>query len=308
MGLWSAIFGSSNRSTPAQQALAAAVAPGDLEFLSVDVETACRDASSICQVGIVGFADGRVAFEFATLVDPQQGFDDFNVRLHGIDARRVRGQWCYGEAHSVIDRHLTGREVVSHTDFDRRALTAAAALHGRGPIRAAWHDSVNVARRAWPGLENHKLRTLADHLGIEITHHDALSDARAAGLVVVHALRETGMSLGALSQGGSPARRAERSSLKRASTVDGPLAGEHIVMTGDMSSPKAELADRIAKAGGCVNAAPTRKTTILVLGLQDPSTFAGKAKSSKHLRAEELAAGGQPIRILSEAEFLALWA
>ena len=40
-------------------------------------------------------------------------------------------------------------------------------------------------------MENHKLDTVADALGIELNHHEAGSDARAAGLILQAALRET---------------------------------------------------------------------------------------------------------------------
>ena len=41
------------------------------DFVVIDVETACSRVSSICQIGIVGFRDGRIQFEYETLVDPR---------------------------------------------------------------------------------------------------------------------------------------------------------------------------------------------------------------------------------------------
>ena len=42
------------------------------DFVVIDVETACNRASSICQIGIVGFIGGREVFAYETLVDPQE--------------------------------------------------------------------------------------------------------------------------------------------------------------------------------------------------------------------------------------------
>ena len=39
------------------------------DFVVIDVETACSRVSSICQVGIVGFRDGRELFAWETLLD-----------------------------------------------------------------------------------------------------------------------------------------------------------------------------------------------------------------------------------------------
>lgn len=67
-----------------------------------------------------------------------------------------------------------------------------------------------------------------------------------------------------------------------------------------------EVAD-IAAATGCnVGDSVTKKTTLLVVGLQNKAVLAGYEKSSKHRRAEELIAHGADIRILSEDDFIEL--
>ena len=48
----------------------------------------------------------------------------------------------------------------------------------------------------------------------------------------------------------------------------------------------------------------TKHTTMLVVGDQDLRRLAGHEKSSKHMKAEELIAKGQPIRILGESDFM----
>ncbi|WP_157078383.1 DUF1275 family protein [Sphingobium abikonense] len=68
-----------------------AVDPGAVDFVAVDVETACGRVSSICQIGIVGFRGGAIAFEYETLIDPKDDFSSFNTRIHGITADHVAG-------------------------------------------------------------------------------------------------------------------------------------------------------------------------------------------------------------------------
>ena len=65
----------------------------------------------------------------------------------------------------------------------------------REAVGTTWLDSVRVAQRAWPELASHRLNVLTRHLGIAHRHHDALSDARAAGWVVVKAIEHTGIPL-----------------------------------------------------------------------------------------------------------------
>ena len=169
--------------------------PARPDFVVIDVETACSRVSSICQVGIVGFRDGRELFAWETLLDPRDEFHAGNIRIHGIAAHHVVGQPSFADVHATIDRHLAGRVTVAHSLFDKGALAAACRVHDRPTIETRWLDSVRVARRAWPDLDNHRLGGLARFLGVPHRHHDALSDARAAGWVMLHAIEQTGLSL-----------------------------------------------------------------------------------------------------------------
>ena len=168
---------------------------GAPDFMVIDVETSCSRRSSICQVGIVGFTAGVVSFEYETLVDPCDEFHPVNVGIHGIDRHLVRGKPQFNSLHATLTQHLGGRITIAHSAFDRSALSAACALHSKPNIETRWLDSVKVARRAWPELDSHRLDALASHLGLELKHHDALSDARAAGMVVVKAIDHTGIEL-----------------------------------------------------------------------------------------------------------------
>lgn len=56
-----------------------------MNFIALDFETANADLSSICQVGLVAFRDGKVADTYTTLVDPEDHFDSMNISIHGIN-------------------------------------------------------------------------------------------------------------------------------------------------------------------------------------------------------------------------------
>jgi DNA polymerase-3 subunit epsilon len=293
MGFLSKLFGL----TPKASGLSPRAAPWNVDFVVIDVETACSRTSSICQIGIVGFRDGREVEAYETLVDPRDNFDGFNIGLHGISPSHVRGQPTFAALHSVVSAHLGGRITVAHSSFDRGALASVCARDALPEISTRWLDSVRVARRAWPDLSSHRLNVLADHLGITHHHHDALSDARAAGMVIVKAIDHTGIGL---EEWLTPPQRDPTPSLQRSGGA-GPLAGHSVSFTGEFSVTKAELADQLAAAGASTTAGPTRKTTIFVVGDQDLASLAGKDKSNKHLKAEDLRASGQQIQIVDEA-------
>lgn len=224
-----------------------------VDFVVIDVETACSRPSSNCQVGIVGFQNGREAFEWEALLDPINEFHPFNTRIHGIEAHHVAGRPTFAEVHAVVDGHLSGALTVAHSLFDKVALAAACRVHACSAIDTTWLDSVGVAKRAWPDLPSHRLGGLARHLAIPHRHHDALSDARAAGWVIVKAMDRTGLSLAdwaAPAAAPGPAPRAASS---------GALTGERVVVVGEPRD--GPLAHAIAAAGGVIRTAFGRTTT-----------------------------------------------
>lgn len=264
------------------------------DFVVIDVETACSSVSSICQIGIVGFRDGEIAFEYETLVDPLDRFSSWNVRIHGITADRVLGQPCFADLHPIVDGHLGGRTTVSHSYFDKGALAAACRIHDRPMIQNTWLDSVRVAKRAWPELMSHRLNVVSAHLGIPLKHHDALSDARAAGLIVVRAIEHTGVPLaGWLAP---PPRRTAPPAPKPA--LEGLLKGHRVAVIGQPRD--GVLAQQVAAAGGRVVSSVGKTTTVLVVAEERP--FGHVRYDAQYLRAIDMQAAGEAIRILSASE------
>ena len=89
-----------------------------MDFMAVDVETANADVASVCQIGIVGFEDDRVKESWQTLVDPEDFFEIFNVSIHGIDKRAVKGAPTFPDIYDRVRSLLTCSTVACHTPFD----------------------------------------------------------------------------------------------------------------------------------------------------------------------------------------------
>jgi len=100
-----------------------------MQFIAIDVETANANMASICQIGIARFANGALTDQWKTYVDPQDRFDAINVSIHGIDASRVAGSPTFGEVANTLKGALNGQIVVSHTAFDRVAISQASTKY-----------------------------------------------------------------------------------------------------------------------------------------------------------------------------------
>ena len=165
-----------------------------MRFIAVDLETANPRMSSICQIGVVVFEDGKEVDADVRLVDPQDYFDPYNVAIHGITAEQVRDAARFAELHDWLSRRASGQVVACHTHFDRVALAQACERHALTPLSCSWLDTARVARRTWVQFSKsgYGLANLAQHFGITFQHHDALHDARTAGLILLKAIDETG--------------------------------------------------------------------------------------------------------------------
>lgn len=281
-----------------------------MRFVSIDLETANSRLTSICQIGISVFDNFQEVEAISIYVDPDDYFDPINISIHGIDDDAVRGKPRFVEAFRQVAHLFEGSIVVSHTPFDRTSLLQTCKANNVVLPKCTWLDSARVVRRAYPQFSEsgYGLANVAKSFGMDFTHHDALEDARVAGALLIQAINDTGIQLEdwlkRVEQSLSGEKYEQRIKLEGKS--EGILAGEVCVFTGQMQIPRADAAKVANEAGAAVEPGVTKRTTIVVVGDQDLERLAGKTKSSKHLKAEEMASKGLPIRILQERDFVAL--
>lgn len=284
----------------------AAFPAGTFRFVAIDVETANRDAFSICQIGCAMVDDRNNVRTVSTLINPECVFSDSHIGIHGIGAKHVEGAPSFAAAFQHLLPLLRNNELIQHSSFDRQAILAACERYGIEGPELAWNDSVVIARRAWPELISnggHGLANLKQVLNLEFNHHDAEEDARAAAMVVLLAEERTGQSFKALSDT-LHYGRSYPSQVKMAGNASGPLFGQVAVFTGRLSIARSEAARLAANAGISVKPSVSKKVTLVVVGDQDLDLLApGETKSAKHRRAEELIAEGCDIRIIGESDF-----
>lgn len=281
-----------------------------MDFVAIDVETANEDFASICQVGVATYRAGELVDEFSTLVDPQDWFSAINISIHGITEDDVRGAPTFVEIADGLGARLADAIAVCHTHFDRVSLAQAFHRHERQAPACAWLDTARVARRCWPDRfaeRGYGLVPVCQFIGHGFKHHDALNDAKASAAILLAAAQHAGFGLDAwMDRIRRPIRLDVPLTEAREGHEGGPLSGEEIVFTGALSMTRREAADMADRLGASVGTGVTRHTTILVVGDQDVRKLAGHERSSKHRKAEDLIAKGQPIRVVRETDFIRL--
>lgn len=274
-------------------------------FFALDVETANVDRSSICQIGLVLFKDGKETLSWETLVNPESEFDSYNTAIHGISKEDVIDAPKYFEIHDAICKMVEGHIIVHHSSFDRTAFSRRFARSGVNPFQCDWLDNTSVVRRVWKEFsrKGYNLKNLSKQFQIPLDHHDALSDARAAGLIFSKALKVSNTEPNEWLKRAKRPINATQSSFAREGLEGGLFFGESIVFTGELQETRSMCADKAANVGFTVQNNVTKKTSYLCVGIQDITVLAGHSKSSKHRKAEKYKDEGQDISIISEEDF-----
>jgi len=162
-----------------------------IPFAVADIETTglkCESDEVIELAAVLVEPDGTVTAEFSMLVRPQNPVPAEITQLTGITQTDVGalGQ-PLPQALSAFLEHVGERPVFFHNaPFDQGFLARAATLT-KLKFRNKVHDTLPLARQAWPSLGTYKLGMLAEHVGAAAPSHRALGDAKATLAVLLAA-------------------------------------------------------------------------------------------------------------------------
>lgn len=303
-----------------------------LNFTAIDFETANRFRASVCSVGLAKVRDGVVVETTSWLISPPTGASDFepaNIAVHGILPEHVEGAIAWAQSLARIVEFIGDDVLVAYyAQFDKSVFRRASEHIGAEVSGDVWQCAWKLARKHLD-LEAYKLPLVADHLGIEgLEHHDAESDARVCAEVVIALSKATGIdSVDDLwpnvpaperANGGSQKFYSAGYSVTKANlpvpnpdaNPDHPLFGQAVTITGEFERmDRMEAFHLAADFGASIELGTTRKTSILVVCMQDPYApdFDLSQGSGKQVKAHKLIVEkGQSIRVISEQDFYSL--
>ena len=157
-----------------------------MKYGAFDVETPNFKNDRMSSIGITVMENGEICEEFYTLVNPETYFDYFNVNLTGISEESVKDAPAFPEVFERIRPMLDSGMLVGHNaQFDMSVLSKCLRAYG-----ISWRPSAKylctckIARKLKLPTCNNKLNTLCDYFAIELDHHNAMSDARAAAKLI----------------------------------------------------------------------------------------------------------------------------
>jgi len=169
---------------------------GCVDFCAVDLETTGVNPAfnKIVEIGAVRFRLDVLGGSFHSLINPGVHIPENVVRIHGITDFMVAQSPALEEILDDFTSFIDGAVlVIQNPRFDLSFIERALRMHNApGPELLAL-DTVRLAKKHFTDLPNHKLPTLASHLGLEVTSHRALDDAVACMTVFRESLKGFGM-------------------------------------------------------------------------------------------------------------------
>lgn len=165
-------------------------------IIAFDVETPNSFNDRMSAIGIAVIENGRIRRTFYTLVNPETHFDAFNIALTGISPQQVLSAPTFPQLWERIGAFMQSGLLLAHNaPFDMRVLACCLADYGIPcPPCLPYACTVQMGRRCYPQLPNHKLDTLCRALQIPLNHHQADSDSRACAELLLNYL-EKGLPL-----------------------------------------------------------------------------------------------------------------
>jgi DNA polymerase-3 subunit epsilon len=162
------------------------------KVVALDFETANYPRNSAIALGLSVLEDGVFKETKSWYFRPPGKSiyirEDF-IAIHGIRPADLRDKPQFDGVWNEIRSYLEDVDllIAHNAAFDRSVLYSVAEYYDISLPDYSWQCTVNIARRTWPHLFNHKLPTVSAHLGIQLKHHDPASDAEACSKIFIAA-------------------------------------------------------------------------------------------------------------------------
>lgn len=165
----------------------------ELDFVVVDLEAtgAKMPPNRVIELGAYRISKGRIVDNFLTLVNPEIPIPRFVISLTGITNEMVKSAPVFADVAPRWLEFVSDAVLIAHNaPFDTSFLNHEISRVYPGHRMINPHlCTVRLSRRVFPGLNNYRLDTVADHFSIPISHrHRAGSDALATAEVFLHLL------------------------------------------------------------------------------------------------------------------------
>jgi DNA polymerase-3 subunit epsilon len=296
----------------------------ELNFTAIDIETANEQRNSICSIGYVTVKNGIIAEKKNTIVKPKEmRFTNVNKRIHGICEIDVLNSQEFDVVWEHLSSILCDQILLAHNaDFDMDVLKQTLNAYGLNKPSNKFICTQKLAQEVFPDLKNYRLVDVAGYLGLNLIHHNSISDATIAAEIGIKGIPFFNKKLYSFNYDELTHCIVKKNSAEHKSNYlegfdekkidsgllkpnlvnvnpDNLFYNKKVVFTGDMQEiSRQDAASKIQSLGADINTSISKKTQIVIVG--------NGAGPSKMKKIEELKSSGYNIRLVYEKEFISL--
>lgn len=247
------------------------------DFVSIDFEHATSKKGTICSVGIVTFKSGEIIDEFHSFVKPPNNeYSPYTIAVHRITPEITINSPNFNEIFLEIRNRIIDKNVVAHGAFhtDKHCLEQAMDFYNI-------HNDLNIDWICTQAIFNTKLNIACRQYGIELEHHEALSDAKACGQLY-NAYLKNEIDFTKFEQNNSFTEQKRRKyniiypaqlesevlkpDFENAENKTSPFYMKKVVISGFNDLDKKTLSNRLKKLGADVDSGIGKSTNFLIIG------------------------------------------
>lgn len=162
------------------------------DFSAIDFETANKQRSSVCSVGVVIVRNGIITNTFYSLIKPEPDYYDwFCQEVHGLTHEDTDNAPVFPDVWRQIEPLIEGLSLVAHNSpFDESCLRAVFDVYQMDYPDYKFLCTCSASRQHFgQQLPDHQLHTVAAACGYHLEHHHhALADAEACARIAMRLL------------------------------------------------------------------------------------------------------------------------
>ncbi|OWZ83326.1 exonuclease domain-containing protein [Natranaerobius trueperi] len=163
-----------------------------MDFVAIDFETANSSRGSACALGIVVVERGEIKEKKHWLIRPKNmDFKPYNIYIHGIKPEDVKNKPEFNRLWDEVYPYLEEKLIIAHNaSFDISVLRHVLDEYDIPYPNFDYMCTQKLAEKAWPNLQKYRLNYIADTLGVNFKHHDALEDSYACAKIALAICKE----------------------------------------------------------------------------------------------------------------------
>jgi DNA polymerase-3 subunit epsilon len=280
----------------------------------VDLETTGLDPyfEEIIEISAIKFENGEMVDVFTELVKPYNPIDPYITDLTGITNDMVADCRNISEVLPDFISFVGSSVILGHNvNFDINFIYDNWYEISGKIFDNDFIDTMRLAYRILPNIENRRLETIANHYNINpVSSHRALADCETTNKCYLAMKSDAIAKYGTVENFNAAVFRKKVSARDISTTKTefdefNPLFGKVCCFTGALESmPRRDAMQLVADLGGICSDGVTKKTNYLILGNTDYCANVKGNKTTKTLKAEKAKLDGQDIEIISENVFL----